>query len=64
MVPRKFRSILKSRNSICNESRSFVFVSFLESQIVELFAMKSRIFKQGLGISARLRFYHSPPLIS
>ena len=56
MIPRKlqvletFHSISKSQNSICDESQSFVFVSFFESWIFELFAVKSPIFKQGLGI--------------
>ena len=55
MVPRKlqvletFHSISKSQNSVCNESQSLVFVSFLESWIFELFEVKSQIFKQGLG---------------
>ena len=46
MVPTKlhvsetFHLILKSRNGICDESRSLVFVSFLESLIFELFAVK------------------------
>ena len=41
MVPRKlqvsetFHSISKSRNGICDESKSLVFVSFLESQSFE-----------------------------
>ena len=58
MVPRKlqvsetFHSISKSR-----------FVSFNESRIFELYAVKSQIFKQGPGISASLKIYHSPPLI-
>ena len=69
MVPRKlqvsetFHSISKSWNGICDESQSLVFVSFLESRIFELFAVKSPIFKQGLRISASLGFYHSPPLL-
>ena len=67
MVPRKlqvsqtFHSISKSWNSICDDSRSLVFVSFCESQIYELFAVKSQIFKQGLGILASLGFaFHHP----
>ena len=69
MVPRKlqvsetFHSISKSRNGICDESRSLTFVSFLESRIFELLAVKSRICMQGLGVSASLGFYHSPPLL-
>ena len=61
-VSETFHSISKSRNCICDESRSLVFVSFLESWIFELFGVKSRIFKQDLCISASPRFYHSPPL--
>ena len=51
MVPRKlqvsetFHSISKSHNGICDESRSLVFVNFLESRIFKLFAVKFRIFK-------------------
>ena len=69
MVPRKlqvsetFHSISKSRNGIFDECRSFVFVSFLESWIFELFAVKSQIFKHCLCVSASHGFYHSPPLI-
>ena len=66
-VPRKlqvsetFHSISKSRNGICDESRSLVFLSFLESRIFELFAVKSRISKQGLGVAASLGFtIHRP----
>ena len=57
-----FHSISKSRNGICDESQSLVFVSFLESWINDLFAVKSQIFKQGLCVSASLGFYHSPAL--
>ena len=45
MVPRKlqvsenFHSISKSRNGICDESRSLIFVTFLESRTFELFAV-------------------------
>ena len=63
MVPRKLydsknvHSISKSRNmGICDESRSLVFVTFLESQILDLFAVKFRIFKEGVGVSASLAF--------
>ena len=48
MVPRKLQasetfhnSISKSRSSICDESRSLVIVSFLESHIFELFEVNS-----------------------
>ena len=47
LVPRKLQafetlqSISKSRNGICDKSQSLVFMSFLESQIFELFAVKS-----------------------
>ena len=59
-----FHSISKSRNGICDESRGLSFVSFLESQIFhELFAVKSRICKQGIGVSVSLGFYHSPRCI-
>ena len=37
-------------------------MTFLESRIFELFAVKSQIFKQGLGVLVGLTFYHSPPL--
>ena len=69
MVPTKlnasenFHFISKSRNGICDESRSLVFVSpsFREFRIFEVFAVKSRIFKQGFGVSASLRFtIHHP----
>ena len=59
-MPRKlqvletFHAISKSRNRFCDESQSLVFVIFLESRSFELFAVKSGIFKQGLGISASL----------
>ena len=43
-------------------SLSLIFVSFLESQICELFAVKSQIFKQDLSVLESFRFYHSPPL--
>ena len=68
MVPRKlqvsetFHSISKSWNGICDESRSLVFVNFLESRIFELFVVKSRIFKQGLGVSASLKITIQRPL--
>ena len=65
-ISETFHSISKPRNSICDESRSLVFVSFLESRIIELFAVKSRIFKPQAGkVSASRRvsgFYHSPSL--
>ena len=67
MVPRKlqvsetFHSISKSLNGICDESQILDFVSFLESWIFEPFAVKSQMFKQGLGISASLRLnIHHP----
>ena len=44
-VSETFHLISKSWNGICDESRSLVFVTFLKSQILELFAVKSRIFK-------------------
>ena len=64
MVPRKLQvsELLKSWSSICDESRSLVFVGFLESRIFELFAVKFQIVKQGLCISAALGFYQSPLL--
>ena len=51
-VSETFHSISKSRYGICDESRSLIFVSFLESRIFELFAVKCRSFEQGLGVSA------------
>ena len=62
MVPRKLqvleilRSISKSWNSICDESQSLIFMSFLESQNFEFFCSKV---SQHLGES---QIYHSPPL--
>ena len=38
-------------------------MSFLESWIFELFAVKSQISKQGLSVSASIGFYQSPSLI-
>ena len=55
MVPRKlqvletFHSISKSLNGICDESRGLIFVSFLESRIFGLFAVKSQIFKGAMS---------------
>ena len=42
-VPKKIAGLgnSKSWNGICDESQSLVFVRFLESQIFELFAVKS-----------------------
>ena len=45
MIPRKlqvsetFHSISKSRNGVCDEFRSLVFVSFLESWSFEFFVV-------------------------
>ena len=62
-VSETFHSISKSLNGICNESRSLLFDGFLESRNFELFAVKSLIFKQGLGVSASLGFIiHHPYL--
>ena len=60
-VLENFHSTSKSLNRIGDESRSLIFVSFLEFQSFELIAVKSQIFKQGLGISLSLRFtIHHP----
>ena len=62
MVPRKlqvletFHSISKSQSGICDESRSVVFVSFLESLSFSFFVVKCHIYKQGLSILVSLGF--------
>ena len=53
---RSQKCFIQSRNGIGNESCSLVLVSFLDSQIFELFAVKSQIFKRVLGILVSLGF--------
>ena len=65
MVPRKFsetfHSISKSRNGICDESRSLVFMIFLESRIFLTFCSKvSNCYERSQRVWD-IKFYRSPP---
>ena len=71
---RKF--LFKSQNlgGVLNESRNFIFLCCFASRILEFLASRSwsleflfsslglEFSNKGLGISASLGFYHSPPL--
>ena len=63
MVPLKSWSRkLRNLDSLCEEPRSLVYSAFISVSKSHMFGLGLGFSNKGLGVSASLGFYHSPPL--